>query len=102
MNDSFDFTAITNEYRKFGRNWNEFFGDTLGIINKIRGDCDTGELVAVGDGNTLLHFNGESWYTVPFDNASDHLKSVYITNNTIFVVGTTEGAAQSLILIGKR
>ena len=92
----------SKSYRKFGVEWNEFFGDTLGIINKIRGDYNTGELVAVGDANTLLHFNGESWHTVPFDKRTDHFKSVYITNNTIFVVGITQGAAQSLILIGKR
>jgi hypothetical protein len=92
----------SKSYRRFGDEWEEVIGDTLGIINKIRGNYKTGEIVAVGDANTLLHFNGESWHNISFDRSTDTFNSVYISDTTIFVVGTTQNAAQSLILIGKR
>ena len=92
----------SKSFRRFGDEWEEVIGDTLGIINKIRGNHNTGEIVAVGDANTLLHFNGESWHTVSFDIRTDTFNSIYISDTAIFVVGTTQGAAQALILIGKR
>ena len=103
------FPISSNEYYVAGENimrycnssWIRVVADTISVINRIRGNISTGEIVAVGHNSTILHFNGLDWhrFNVPAI-GFDPLQSVYLTNNKIFVVGIQD--SQAKIIIGTK
>lgn len=89
-------------FRYYNEKWEEVVGDSLGMKIDIKGDKSTGEIVAVGRVNTVLHWNGVQWINIGKDISSEtnNLQSVYIVNNKIFAVGTNGVAAK--LFIGTR
>ena len=72
-------------YRYFGGEWKAVPGN----MYNIRGNKETGEIVGVGPGNTLVHFNGEDWYDFKNELSQEYnaLYGVFLTGNKIFAVG---------------
>ncbi len=66
-------------------NWHPIPGN----MYRIRGNKETGEIVGVGPGNTLVHFNGEDWYNFKNEISQEYnaLYGVFLTGNKIFAVG---------------
>ena len=89
-------------YRYYNKEWQEVVGDSLGMKIDIKGDKKTGEIVAVGRVNTILHWNGVKWKNIGknISNEINNLYSVYITNGKIFAVGTNGVTAK--LFIGTR
>ena len=72
-------------YRYFSGEWNTIPGN----MYRIRGNQETGEIVGVGPGNTLVHFNGVDWYDFKDEISQEYnaLYGVFLTGNKIFAVG---------------
>lgn len=69
------------------------------VLYKIRGSVSN-NIVCVGEFGEIFHFNGESWskaeeISSPFSKKS--LKSAYVTDNTILIVGLEIGNGASFI-----
>lgn len=82
-------------------NWAESY--QLGpVMQRIRGNKQTGDIVAVGHFATILHYNGSSWKEFQFQVTEySPFEGVYITGNKIFAVGSYS-SNQARIIIGTR
>ncbi|MFH1198018.1 MAG: hypothetical protein V1720_20110 [bacterium] len=103
------FVMSENEYyisgsktlRYYNDKWTREIKDAIGTIHIIRGDRCTGQVVAAGSANTIWHFNGVDWYdftNIAFKEYAT-IYGLYVTQNTIIVVGGTGSMAK--ISIGK-
>ncbi len=79
------YIAGSSSFHYFGGSW----FDIPGNMYRIRGNKETGEIVGVGPGNTLVHFNGEDWYNFKNEISQEYnaLYGVYLTGDKIFAVG---------------
>jgi len=72
------------------------------LLECIRGNKQTGDVVAVGHFSTLLHFNGLDWKKFQFSVTEySPLTGVFVTENKIFAVGSYS-SNQARIIIGTR
>ncbi len=93
----------SKNYELKNNNLSEILKEAPGIIEKIRMNRSTGEIVAVGDGFTLLHYNGVDWKNYSYDlnqGPNSAFYGVYITKNNIFTAGYKPG--KSVIFIGTK
>ena len=72
-------------------------GDTLGEIQDLKGDKVTGEMIAVGDVTTIVHYNGVDWKNISISGNNFKPYGVYIKNNKVFIVGSEYPIAKILI-----
>ncbi|MBK6914658.1 MAG: hypothetical protein IPH11_13795 [Ignavibacteriales bacterium] len=83
------FVGGSKTYRYLNGVVTEILQQAPGILEKIRADKSTGEIVSVGDGFTLLHFNGVDWkdYSYDLNQPNSAFYGVYLTNGKIFATG---------------
>ena len=83
------FVGGSKNYRYLNGVVSEILQQAPGILEKIRADKSTGEIVAVGDGFTLLHFNGVDWkdYSYELNQPNSAFYGVYLNNGKIFAAG---------------
>ena len=88
-NDRDYFIGGLRNYRYLDGNLSEILQQAPGILERMRSNKYTGEIVAVGDGFTLLHFNGVDWkdYSYDLNQPNSAFYGVYLTNGKIFAVG---------------
>ncbi|MBI2419232.1 MAG: hypothetical protein HYV28_15290 [Ignavibacteriales bacterium] len=69
--------------------WSVVMNNPKGMLHGCRGNKETGEIVAVGDFSTIIHFNGKDWYDFGKQLGQDPspLTSVYIGKKKIIAVG---------------
>ncbi|MBE0570192.1 MAG: hypothetical protein IH618_01490 [Ignavibacteriaceae bacterium] len=98
------FICGSRSYEYINNQPTEILTQAPGIIEKIRRNKETGEIVAVGDGFTLLHFNGHDWkdYSYELNQPNSAFYGVYITPNKIFAVGSGTNANNATIFIGTK
>ncbi len=101
-NQSDYFIGGSKNYRYLNGILSEILQQAPGILERIRADKLTGEIVAVGDGFTLLHFNGVDWkdYSYDLNQPNSAFYGVYLTNGKIFAVGAAGTIGK--IFIGTR
>ncbi|MFH1194551.1 MAG: hypothetical protein V1720_02485 [bacterium] len=101
MSESEYYVSGSKTLRYYNNRWTEELKGAIGIIHKIRGDRNTGQVVAVGSAGTLWHFNGVDW--CDFTNIAfkeyTTIYGIYVFEKTIFAVGTANSHAK--ISIGK-
>jgi hypothetical protein len=98
VNQSEYYIGGAEAFKHFDNHWEGIPGN----IYRLRGNKTTGELVGVGPGNTLLHYNGVDWHNYQNEIGSEYaaLYGVYVTNDKIFAVGIT--TSQAKIYIGSK
>lgn len=104
VNENQFFICGSRSYEYINNQPTEILTQAPGIIEKIRMNKQTGEMVAVGDGFTLLHFNGYDWkdYSYELNQPNSAFYGVYITPNKIFAVGVGTNANNATIFIGTK
>ncbi len=79
---------------------------TTQALNKIRGNKESGDIFTVGY-KEVLHYNGVDWHSYRTElsiiNESD-LKSVYVTESKVFIIGEAliDNKYKTIILIGSK
>ncbi len=67
----------------------------------IRGNVETGDIIAAGHFSTLYHYNGIDWESFQFQLSSyNPISGLYLTKNKVFAVGPFGNQAR--IIIGTR
>ena len=84
-------------YHFYNNTWHTVIGDTLGEIQDLKGDKETGEMIAVGDVTTIVHYNGVDWKNISISGSNFKPYGVYIKNNKVFIVGSEYPIAKILI-----
>ena len=84
-------------YHFYNNTWHTVIGDTLGEIQDLKGDKATGEMIAVGDVTTMVHYNGVDWKNISISGNNFKPYGVYIKNNKVFIVGSEYPIAKILI-----
>ena len=83
------FIGGSKNYKYLNGTLSEILQQAPGILERIRADKSTGEIVAVGDGFSLLHFNGVDWkdYSYELNQPNSAFYGVYLTKGKIFAAG---------------
>jgi len=77
-------------------------GEYFGFISMVRGNAEN-DLILVGEGNTVRHFNGKTWQQLgfPYDFNSDYTwLAVAMKNDLIITVGRS--TSKAIIMVLKR
>lgn len=97
------FIGGERNYINYGSGWEQMLPLFFDGTQKIRGNTETGDIVLVGSGATIMHFNGVDWYNFKthLNRSSVILWGVFLTDNKIFAVGN-EGQTKAYIFVGSR
>ncbi|MCB9058958.1 MAG: hypothetical protein H6627_10355 [Calditrichae bacterium] len=97
------FIGGERNYINYGSGWEKMLPLFFDGTQKIRGNTETGDIVLVGSGAMIMHFNGVDWYNFKthLNRSSVILWGVFLTDNKIFAVGN-DGQTKAYIFIGRR
>ncbi len=101
LNEKEFFIVGYNNY-KWIEKWQKILTNSPAILNKIRGNS-FGDIVAVGYGFSLFHFNGIDWknYSYELNKPNSAFYGIYLTKDKIFAVGG-ESFDKGKIFIGTK
>ncbi|MCB0284419.1 MAG: hypothetical protein KDF60_17680, partial [Calditrichaeota bacterium] len=94
------FLAGNGMYFGYPGNFTEIEYPANIYIDEIDGPSSN-DLFACGSFSLVMHYNGIEWKRLdPFPTEFGRLRGIYYSNNTVFIVGRGDNAAQ--IIIGKK
>jgi hypothetical protein len=97
IDGSFLYAGGDGLYENSSGTWKQINYGANKYIQHIRGSS-ANNIVVVGDAGLVVHYNGSTWRTFPFD-FNTAFNSVAVTDNMIVAVGTN---GKAIIAIGKK